>query len=76
MPKKFGKITLASTGDFPRDKDNKIKGWVEHAGGTFAKELSRNVTHLLCSDKAWKRYYPIGMFRPLAAAPYALTRFM
>ena len=63
MPKskKFGSIVLASTGDFLGDKDSKIKGWVEHAGGTFAKELSKDVTHLLCSEKAWKRYYPIGM---------------
>ncbi|KAJ9601958.1 hypothetical protein H2200_013517 [Cladophialophora chaetospira] len=59
MPKRFGNIILASTGDFPKDTDNKIKGWVEHAGGTFARELSKDVTHLLCSEKAWKRYYPI-----------------
>ncbi|EXJ61123.1 hypothetical protein A1O7_05276 [Cladophialophora yegresii CBS 114405] len=59
MPKKFGKIVLASTGDFPGDKDNKVKGWVEHAGGTFVKDLSKDVTHLICSERAWKRYYPI-----------------
>ncbi|KIW67950.1 hypothetical protein PV04_03929 [Phialophora macrospora] len=59
MPKKFGRIVLASTGDFPGEKDDKIKGWVEHAGGTFVKELSKDVTHLVCSEKAWKRYYPI-----------------
>jgi len=64
MLKKFGRITLVSTGDFKGDKDGKIKGWVEHAGGTFAKELSNHVTHLLCSDRAWKRYYPIGMSSP------------
>jgi anthranilate synthase/indole-3-glycerol phosphate synthase/phosphoribosylanthranilate isomerase len=62
MPKKFGRIVLASTGDFPGETDNKVKGWVEHAGGTFVKELSKDVTHLVCSEKAWKRYYPIGMF--------------
>ncbi|ETI24035.1 hypothetical protein G647_03404 [Cladophialophora carrionii CBS 160.54] len=59
MPKKFGKVVLASTGDLPGDKDSKVKGWVEHAGGTFVKEVSRDVTHLVCSEKAWKRYHPI-----------------
>jgi hypothetical protein len=62
MPKTFRKIVLASTGDLPDDKDNKIKGWVEHAGGTFVKNFSKGVTHLICSEKAWKRYYPVGEF--------------
>jgi NAD-dependent DNA ligase len=63
MPKKFGKIVLASTGDHPKGKDEKIKNWVEHAGGTFVKDsISKDVTHLVCSEKAWKKYYPIGEF--------------
>ena len=60
MPKTFRNITLASTGDHPGGKDLKIKGWVEYAGGTFVKELSKEVTHLVCSTKSWKSYPPIG----------------
>ena len=78
MPKRFGKIILASTGDHPRNKDDKIKGWVEHAGGTFVNlpskdkdkdglalglaHVLKNITHLVCSAKAWKAYYPVGAF--------------
>lgn len=59
MGKTFRNIVLASTGDFG-DKTDKIKNWVEHAGGTFAKEISKDVTHLVTSHRAWKKYHPTG----------------
>lgn len=62
VSKKFRKVVLASTGDHAANKNDKIKNWVEHAGGVFVKDLSKDVTHLVCSQKAWKRYYPIGKF--------------
>ncbi|EXJ80103.1 hypothetical protein A1O3_08389 [Capronia epimyces CBS 606.96] len=59
MGKTFRNICVVSTNDFPTDKNEKIKGWIEHNGGTFCKEISKDVTHLLASQKAWKRYHPL-----------------
>ena len=59
MGKTFRNIVLASTGDFG-DKTDKIKNWVEHAGGRFTKEISKDVTHLVASHRAWKKYHPMG----------------
>ncbi|KAK7885173.1 hypothetical protein LTR67_010664 [Exophiala xenobiotica] len=58
MGKTFRSVILASTGDFG-DKTDKIKNWVEHAGGTFSKDINPSVTHLVASKKAWKRYHPM-----------------
>ncbi|KIW99478.1 uncharacterized protein Z518_11217 [Rhinocladiella mackenziei CBS 650.93] len=52
MGKTFRNVHLASTNDFP-------KGWVAHNGGTFAKEIFKDVTHLVASKKAWRRYCPM-----------------
>lgn len=60
MGKTFRNIHLASTNDFEPAKNDKIKGWVEHNGGTFTKEITQDVTHLVASTKAWKRYHPLG----------------
>jgi len=60
MGRTFARITLASTNDFSPHKNDKIKGWVEHNGGTFSKEITPSVTHLVASSKAWKSYVPIG----------------
>ncbi|KAI1615223.1 hypothetical protein EDD37DRAFT_511690 [Exophiala viscosa] len=58
MGKTFRNIVLASTGDFG-DKSDKIKNWVEHAGGRFSKEITKDVTHLVASQRAWKKYHPM-----------------
>ncbi|KIW13428.1 hypothetical protein PV08_08616 [Exophiala spinifera] len=58
MGKTFRNITVASTGDFG-DKTDKIKNWVEHAGGAFVKDITTDVTHLVASKKAWKKYHPM-----------------
>lgn len=60
MGRTFTRINLASTGDFPPNKNDKIKGWVEHNGGTFSKEIDATVTHLVASPRAWKNYVPMG----------------
>lgn len=60
MGKTLRNLCIASTNDFPGDKNDKIKGWIEHNGGIFSKDMSANVTHLLASQKAWKRYHPLG----------------
>ena len=60
MGRTFARIILCSTDDFPSHKNDKVKGWVEHNGGTFSKEMHPKVTHLLASKQAWQTYYPIG----------------
>ncbi|KAL2401648.1 hypothetical protein ABEF93_007687 [Exophiala dermatitidis] len=59
MGKTLRNLCIASTNDFPGDKNDKIKGWIEHNGGIFSKDMSENVTHLLASQKAWKKYHPL-----------------
>ena len=56
----FAKVVLCHTDDFPPQKNDKIKGWVEAHGGKFTKMLTPEVTHLVCSRRAWQRYLPIG----------------
>jgi twin BRCT domain len=57
--KSFRKVNLAHTDDFG-NKNDKIRLWVINNGGTFSKELNNEVTHLVCSKKAWKEYRDIG----------------
>ncbi|KEF51326.1 uncharacterized protein A1O9_12676 [Exophiala aquamarina CBS 119918] len=59
MGRTFARINLASTNDFPAHKNDKIKGWVEHNGGAFSKEITASVTHLVASPRAWKSYVPV-----------------
>lgn len=57
--KSFRKIHLAHTDDFG-PKNDKIRLWVINNGGTFYKDLTDEVTHLVCSKKAWQKYQDIG----------------
>ena len=61
MSKTFKNVVLCHTNDFPDDQNNKIKGWVEGNGGKFSKDVTTEVTHLVTSMRAWKRYHPLGM---------------
>ena len=38
---------------------------MENNGGKFARDISSDVTHLVCSTKAWKEYHSIGKFANL-----------
>lgn len=60
MPGTFSSLVVASTNDFPGTQNESIKRWVEANGGVFLKEIHDNVTHLICSKKAWKQYHPTG----------------
>ena len=59
MPRPFARVHACSTNDHGPDND-KIKGWLEHAGGTYTTSIMPNTTHLICSKSAWKRYTPLG----------------
>ena len=69
MPKSktFRHVVLCHTNDFPSNKNDKIKGWVESHGGIFSKMLTPDVTHFVASKPAWKKYPPVGR---LAALPF------
>ncbi|KIV88017.1 hypothetical protein, variant [Exophiala mesophila] len=58
MPGTFSSLVVASTNDFPGTQNESIKRWVEANGGVFIKQISEDVTHLICSKKAWKQYHP------------------
>ena len=66
--KSFRKINLTHTDDFGQ-KNDKIRLWVINNGGTFSKELNNEVTHLVCSKKAWKEYKDIGKLASFYPAP-------
>lgn len=38
----------------------KIPGWMRENGGAYSKEVSRNVTHLIASEEAYKANVPAG----------------
>jgi hypothetical protein len=63
--KTFRNVVLCHTDDFPPNKNDKIKGWVEKHGGTFTKALMPNVTHFVSSKRAWKKYLPVGKLATL-----------
>ena len=56
MKNPFKKFTIALTGDFGSARSHeKMKDWIEVNGGTFAKQISSDVTHLVCSLDSWKK---------------------
>lgn len=55
----FRHINLAHTDDFGA-KNDKIRSWVVNNGGKFSHHLNDEVTHLICSKKAWKEYHATG----------------
>ncbi len=62
-PATFKKAVIAHTGGLPTQKGDKVKGWIEHNGAKYSKEITDDVTHLIISSTAWKNYKqePMGM---------------
>lgn len=58
MPRTFARVHVCSTNDHPSDND-KVKTWIENAGGTYTTQLTSQTTHLLCSKNAWNRRTPL-----------------
>ncbi|KAL8745143.1 MAG: hypothetical protein Q9190_002701 [Brigantiaea leucoxantha] len=62
MKSPMKKFTIAVTGDFGALRTHeKIRQWVENNGGTFALNISPDVTHLVCSKEHYKRSVTMGM---------------
>jgi len=65
MPPKvatFRKAVIAYTEGLDPKKADKVKGWIEHNGAKYSKEITDDVTHLIISSKAWNNYkqQPMG----------------
>lgn len=60
--KTFKNCIIAYTDDIPLAKREKIKGWVEHAGGKISRQITDDVTHLILTRNDWKNYKqrPLG----------------
>ncbi|KAL8783499.1 MAG: hypothetical protein Q9195_009369 [Heterodermia aff. obscurata] len=53
------RFTIAVTGDFGHARTHeKMKQWTEHNGGEFSREISNEVTHLVCSKEHYKNMAP------------------
>ncbi|KAI9859912.1 MAG: hypothetical protein M1830_006247, partial [Pleopsidium flavum] len=56
MKNPFKRFTIALTGDFGHGHSHeKMREWIEANGGTFARQIDGNVTHLVCSLEDWKK---------------------
>lgn len=54
--KTFKNCVIAYTDDIHHSKRDKIKGWVEHAGGRVSKGINDDVTHFIISKRDWSNY--------------------
>jgi hypothetical protein len=53
---KLKKVHLCCyTSDFTQDKAENIKRWVEANGGVYSKAINEYATHLICSEKSFKK---------------------
>ena len=58
----FKNFTIAVTGDFGEQRGiEKMRQWIQFAGGIFVHEMSSKVTHLVCSKDNFKKRVNLGM---------------
>ena len=66
------RFTIAVTGDFGEQRSHgNMKNWIEVQGGKFSRNVTPQVTHLICSKEHWKaktaavrealRYRPVNI---------------
>jgi len=73
MPQKistFRKAVIAYTDGLDPKKADKVKGWIEHNGAKYSREITDDVTHLIVSRRAWNSYKLMGMPHHTADAVY------
>lgn len=59
----LARFTIVITGDFGKERTyEKMKQWTEANGGKFVRDLSRTVTHLVCSKEHFKGMAPLGIW--------------
>ena len=65
----FAGLVIAQTGDFGTSRTHdKIEGWILSAGGTLARTIGADITHLLCTEEDWKKKVAKGAL-PLSRGP-------
>ncbi|KAL4960259.1 BRCT domain protein [Aspergillus stella-maris] len=57
MGKTFAKVYASSAGSFDNNT-SKIPQWITANGGTFTKEITEGVTHIIASEDAYKQNVP------------------
>ena len=56
------KFTIAISGNFGEQRSiEQMKRWIQANGGTFAADISAEVTHLVCSKEHFKKSVATGM---------------
>ena len=61
----LARFAIVITGDFGKERTyEKMKQWTEANGGKFVREISRTVTHLVCSKEHFKAKAPLGIWLP------------
>ena len=55
MGKTFKKLISSSNDHNPSERNDQIRHWVEANGGRFTLDIDKTVTHVICSEKAWKK---------------------
>lgn len=56
------RFTIAISGNFGEQRSvEQIKRWIQANGGTFAADVSSEVTHLVCSKEHFKKGVAMGM---------------
>jgi hypothetical protein len=51
---KLKRVSLCQTFEWGKENDL-IKGWVENNGGVYSKSINEDVTHLICTEKTFKK---------------------
>lgn len=59
MGKTFKHINACSAGNFG-DNGDKIPQWIKANGGTYSKEITKDVTHLITTEAAFKKNVEVG----------------
>ena len=56
------RFSIAVTGDFGQQRSHeKLRQWIQVNGGTFAREINQDVTHLICSKEDYSKDVAMGM---------------
>lgn len=59
MGKSFAKVHLCSAGRLG-DNGSKIPQWVQANGGTYSRQVTQDVTHLVTTKDAYMNNIPAG----------------
>ncbi|EEP78804.1 anthranilate synthase component II [Uncinocarpus reesii 1704] len=71
MGKTFARVNACIAGKFGAHAD-KIKQWVEGNGGTFSKDVTAGITHVICTETAFRKAVSTGNdYLPAPITPWS-----